>query len=340
MKAAYFDTHGGLDVLRYGDVPDRGLGAGDVRIQVRACALNHLDLFVRQGWPGLRLPLPHVGGTDVAGVVTEVAPGVTSVAVGDEVLVNPGLNFEAGPDGDQVVPPNVSIVGETRWGGLAEECIVPATHVVPKPPRMPWEQAAGLPLASITAMQMVRRKARIRPGDRVLVVGAGGGVAIMALQLAKQAGAWVCATTGGAAKAAKVADLGADHVVDYKADPDWSKSAYLATGKRGFDAVIDSVGQATFQASVRSLAIGGRLVTCGATTGPAGQMDLRVLFWRQLSILGSTMGVPRDLTDAVALWEAGRLKVPVDSVWRLSQVREAQARMERSEQFGKIVLQP
>ncbi len=340
MKAAYFERHGGLDVLKVGDLPHRGIGAGDVRVQVKACALNHLDLFVREGWPGLSVPLPHVGGTDIAGVIAEVAPGVRNVKIGDEVIVNPGLNFEAGPDGEQIVPPNVGIIGETRWGGLAEDCIVPATHVVPKPAKMSWEEAAGLPLASITAMQMVKRKGRVKRGDRVLVVGAGGGVAVMALQIAKASGAWVCATTGGADKVAKVKALGADHVIDYKADPDWSKSAYVATGKKGFDVVIDSTGQATFQQSVRSLGLGGRLVLCGSTTGPAGQMDLRPVFWKQLSILGSTMGIPSDLTDALAMWKAGTLKVPVDSVWPLEKVRDAQAKMEKAGQFGKIVLRP
>lgn len=341
VKAAYFERHGPLDVLQFGDLPSPALGPGDVRIRVKACALNHLDLFVREGWPGLKLPMPHVGGTDMAGVVTEVAPGVTAVRVGDEVIVNPGLNFEADPaTGEQRIPPDVSIVGETRWGGLAEECVVPATHVIRKPARMSWEEAAALPLASITAMQMVRRKARIGEGSRVLVVGAGGGVAVMALQLAKAAGAWVCATTGGADKAAKVAALGADVVIDYKASPDWAKEAFLATGKKGFDVVIDSTGQATFAKSLRSLTLGGRLVLCGATTGPIGEADLRLVFWRQLSILGSTMGIPSDLTDAVALWESGQLKVVVDSVWPLAQAREAQRHMADTKQFGKIVLKP
>ena len=340
VKAAFFRRHGGPEVIEVGDLPAPELGRADVRVRVKAAALNHLDLFVRDGWPGLRLALPHVGGTDVAGVVSEVGPEAYGVQPGDEVLVNPGLNFEAGPDGEQVVPPNVSIVGETRWGGLAEECVVPATHAVTKPQHMPWEEAAALPLTSITAMQMVRRKARVGPGHKVLVIGAGGGVAIMALQMAKAAGAWVCATTGGADKAGKVAALGADQVIDYKASPDWSREAYLATGKQGFDAVIDSSGTATFGKSVRLLRHGGRLVACGATTGPMGEVDIRALFWRQLSIHGSTMGVPQDLLDAVSMWRERRLKVVLDSVWRLDQVREAQERMARSEQFGKIVLKP
>ena len=341
MKAALFHEHGGPEVLRVEDVDAPELGAGDVRIGVRACALNRLDLFVREGWPGLRLPLPHVGGTDVAGVVAEVGTDVAGVAVGDEVLVDPGLSFRADPEtGEQVVPDEVSIVGETRWGGLAEECVVPATHVVRKPPAMGWETAAALPLASITAMQMVKRKGRVGPGDRVLVIGAGGGVSTMALQIAKSLGAWVAATTGGPEKAGKVAALGADLVVDYKADPEWWKALYRATEKRGFDVVIDSVGHATWKHSLRSLARGGRLVTCGATTGPVGETDIRLVFWKQLSILGSTMGVPQDLHDAVAMWEDGSLKVHVDSVWPLEKVREAQEHMARAAHFGKIVVRP
>jgi NADPH:quinone reductase-like Zn-dependent oxidoreductase len=340
VKAAYFDAHGGLDVLKVGEVPAPAMGPADVRIMVKAAALNHLDLFVRDGWPGLKLPMPHVGGTDVAGIVAAIGEQVQGVKVGDEVLVNPGLNFEAGPDGEQRIPSDVSIVGETRWGGLAQECVVPATHVLPKPKRMSWEEAAALPLASITAMQMVKRKARVKPGDKVLVVGGGGGVAVMALQIAKAHGAWVCATTGGAAKAQLVRDLGADHVIDYKASPDWAKEAYLATGKKGFDAILDSSGSATFGKSVRLLGLGGRLVTCGATTGPIAEVDIRNVFWRQLSILGSTMGIPQDLKDAIAMWEAGKLKVHIDSVLPLEKVRDAQARLQEAGQFGKIVLIP
>lgn len=338
MKAAYFEEHGGLGVMRVGDVDAPPLGPGDVRVAVKAAALNHLDLFVREGWPGLKLPLPHVGGTDLAGVVAEVAPDVRGVAVGDEVIVNPGLNFEADEEGNQRIPDGVSIVGETRWGGLAQQCVVPATHVLPKPAGMSWEEAAALPLTAITATQMVKRRARVGPGDKVLIIGAGGGVSVMALQIAKALGAWVVATTGGAEKVEKVRALGADEVIDYKADEAWAKTAYLLSGKTGYDVVIDSVGQATWKHSLRSLRNGGRLVTCGATTGPVGETDIRLVFWKQLSILGSTMGVPQDLVDALAWWQEGKLRVVVDSVWSLDDVRAAQEHLERAQQFGKVVV--
>ncbi len=339
MKAAYFSEHGGLDTLTVGDLPDPELGPGDVRIRVEAAALNHLDLFVREGWPGLRLPLPHVGGTDLAGVVSEVGADVAGVRVGDAVLVNPGLNFEEDGDGRMVVPDEPDIVGETRWGGLAEQCVVPATHVVPKPDGWSWEEAAAVPLTSLTAMQMLR-KADARAGDHVLVVGGGGGVAVMAIQLAKALGCTVYATTGGPEKVERVRELGADHVVDYKEDPDWWKTVYGASGKRGRDVVVDPVGQATWKHSLRTLRNGGRLVTCGATTGPVGETNIQLVFWKQLRILGSTMGTPRDLHDALRLMQEGRVRPVIDTVWSLDEVREAQARMEAGKQFGKIVVRP
>ncbi len=340
MRAAYFDEHGGLDVLQVGELPDPELGPDDVCVDVKAAALNRLDLFVRAGWPGLKLPLPHVGGTDVAGVVSAVGTNVEGVRVGDEVIVNPGLNFEADENGEQKIPDGVSIVGETRWGGLAEKCVVPATHVVPKPAAMPWEEAAALPLTAITAMQMVKRKGRIGSGSKVLVIGAGGGVSVMAVQFAKALGAWVVATTGGAEKVAAVKSLGADEVIDYKQDAAWPKTAFQLSGKTGFDVVIDSVGQATWKHSLRALRVGGRLVTCGATTGPMGETDIRMVFWKQLSILGSTMGIPQDLHDAVTMYEQGQLQVLVDSVWPLEKIRDAQQKLEVSSQIGKVVVKP
>ncbi len=340
MRAAFFREHGGLDKLEVGELPSPEMGPRDVRLHVRACALNHLDIFVREGFPGLKLPLPHVGGTDIAGVVAEVGADVTGVAVGDEVIVNSGLNFDADPEtGDQIVPAVPEIVGETRWGGLAEEVVVPADHVLPKPADLEWDEAAAIPLTLLTVMQMCR-KAKLKPGESVLVLGAGGGLGVMMVQVAKALGAWVCATTGGADKVELVEELGADMVIDYKADPDWAKTAFLATGKKGFDVVLESVGQASWHHAVRSLGVGGRLVTCGATTGPEGKMDLRLIFWKQLSILGSTMGTPDDLQRGLELVAQGKIKPIVDSVFPLEEAREAVARMERGEMFGKIIVMP
>ncbi len=339
VKAAFFTQHGGLDQLQVGQLPEPELESNQVRIQVKAAALNHLDLFVRQGWPGLRLPLPHVGGTDVAGVVTAIGSDVKSARVGDEVLVNPGLNFEADEDGQLIVPPEPDIIGETRWGGLAESCVVPASHVLPKPESWTWEEAAAVPLTSLTAMQMLR-KAGAKPGHRVLVVGGGGGVAVMAIQLAKAMGCTVFATTGGTEKVTKVKSLGADHVVDYQTDPAWWKTMYGLSGKQGMDIVVDSVGAATWALSLRTLRNGGRLVTCGATTGPIGETNIQLIFWKQLSILGSTMGTAKDLEDALDLLEAGKIRPIIDSVWSLDDARDAQAHMANGKQFGKIIIRP
>lgn len=337
MKAAFFRTHGGIDNLEFGELPDPEPPEGWVRVRVKACALNRLDIFVREGWPGLKLEMPHVGGTDLAGIVDKLGAGVEGVAVGDEVMVNPGLNFEADIDGEQVIPPHPDILGETRAGGLAEYCLVPANRLLQKPGNLSWEETAALPLTCQTAMQMLR-KGNVREGSRVLIVGAGGGVSVMAIQLAKALGAWVCATAGGPDKVALATELGADFVIDYKADNDWWKTAYKATEKAGIDVVIDSVGAATWKHSLKTLRNGGRLVTCGATTGPIAETNIQLVFWKQLSILGSTMGTPQDLEIALGLVAEGKVKPIIDSVRPLAEIRSAQERMESGLAVGKIVL--
>lgn len=385
MRAAYFDEHGGVDVLRVGELPAPELTRGSVRIAVKACALNHLDLWVRIGGRAYDLPLPHVGGTDLAGVVIEVGegggegegergagggggprgeagrvrgergrragpPAIVRAAprVGDEVLVNPGLNFAADEHGEQIIPARPEIIGETRWGGLATECVVPAANCLPKPRALSWPEAAAVPLTGLTAMQMLRKAgltaektpwSRRGEAPKVLVPGGAGGVSVMAIQLAKALGAWVVATTS-TGKVERVAALGADHVIDYRSDPDWGKTAYGLSDKTGFDVVVDSVGEATWPHSIRALRPGGRLVTCGATTGPNGVTDIRQVFWKQLTIRGSTMGTPADLERALAFVAAGTVKAIVDSVMPLEEIRAAHARLERGEQLGKVVLTP
>lgn len=345
MKAAYFETHGGLENLQVGDLPEPDPGVGEVLIEVKACALNHLDLFVREGWPGLKLPLPHIGGTDMAGVVVALGEGVSPrseggrVEIGDEVIVNPGLNFEEDQNGRMVIPAEPRIIGETCGGGLAEKVVAPADRVIMKPAKWSWEEAAAFPLTALTVMQMLR-KAGAEEGHRVLVIGAGGGVGVMSVQLAKAMGCEVFATTGGPDKVEKVQGLGADHVIDYHADPDWWKTVFVQSGKNGMDIVIDCVGQATWKYSLRTLRAGGRLVTCGATTGPIGETHIQLVFWKQLQIIGSTMGTPQDLDRALKLAVAGKIRPVVDSVFSLDEARAAQERMEKGEQFGKIVLRP
>lgn len=339
MKAAFFRAHGGLDNLEFGDLPDPEPPEGWVRVRVKACALNRLDIFVREGWQGLKLEMPHIGGTDLAGVVDKLGSGVAGVAVGDEVMVNPGLNFEADANGEQIIPLYPDILGETRAGGLAEYCLVPANRLLPKPANLSWEETAALPLTCQTAMQMLR-KGQVREGSRVLIVGAGGGVSVMAIQLAKALGAWVCVTAGGPEKVALAKELGADLVIDYKEDADWWKTAFKATDKAGIDVVIDSVGAATWKHSLKTLRNGGRLVTCGATTGPIGETNIQLVFWKQLSIHGSTMGTPQDLELALEFVAAGKVRPIIDSVRPLAEIRAAQEHMESGKAVGKIVLLP
>ncbi len=348
VKAAFFHEHGGLDQLEVGELPTPEPGPGEVLLRVQACALNHLDLFVREGWPGLRLPMPHIGGTDVAGTVAKVGDGVEEGLVGRDMLVNAGLNFVDDPDrpGDMLLPDAPSILGETCAGALAEFVLVPASQLVPKPAQMSWEEAAAFPLTALTATRMLKKAGLwpqadgTRPGEgaRVLVPGGAGGVSVMAIQLAKACGAWVCATTS-AEKMDRVRDLGADLVLDRRA-PDWAKEAFLATDKEGFDVVLESVGQATWRDSVRALRNGGRLVTCGATTGPVGETDIRLVFWKQLHIIGSTMGTATDLADALALWQAGQVRPFVDSVWSLQDAKAAQGHLAAGGHFGKVVIKP
>ena len=340
MKAVFIREHGGLEKILYGDLPDPEPGPGQVRVRIRAGALNHLDIFVREGLPGIHLSLPHILGSDGAGVVDATGDGVTRVRTGDEVVLNPGINCgvcEFCLKGEHSLCVVFRLLGEHVAGTFAEFVVVPEINACPKPPGLPWEEAAAFPLTFLTAWRMLVTKARARPGESLLIVGIGGGVAVAALQIAKILGMTVWVTSGSAEKLSRAKTLGADLGIDPAAG-DFSREVRKMTGRRGVDVVLDSVGKATWRQSVASLAKGGRLLTCGATTGPDPQEDIARIFWNQLSIHGSTMGTHGEFAEMLRLFRDGRVRPVIDSVLPLSQANEAVRRLEEKRQFGKVVL--
>ena len=343
MRAAIVRAHGGLDAVAVENVPVPEPAPDEVRVRVRAAGLNHLDMWVRKGVPGHHFPLPLVLGCDFAGVVDAVgSTAVRNARIGDEVCVAPGFSCgtcAACLAGDDNLCKGYGIFGEMRDGGCAEYAVVPAANLLPKPADMTWEAAAAWPLAFLTAWHMLVARANLRPGETVLVHAAGSGVGSAAVQIAKLLGARVIATASTAAKLARARDLGADDVIDY-AKEDFAKAVRALTGKRGVDVVFEHTGSATWDGSVKSLVWGGRLVTCGATSGFDASFDLRVLFFKQLSFLGSTMGSRAELWTVLDLIRAGKLRPVVDRVLPLDRVRDAHAAMEGREQFGKIVVVP
>lgn len=342
MKALAFDQHGGLDRLRYRDVPDPVIGAGDVLVRVRAAALNHLDLFVREGLPGLKVPLPFWSGCDIAGDVAEVGAAVHGVAVGDRVAVNPNLNCgrcEFCVKGEHSLCVRFGLLGEHTHGGLAEYVRVEGSKVLPLPAHVAYEDAAAFILVNMTAWRMLVTQARLRAGEDVLIIGVGGGVSSAAVPIGKLCGARVWVTSSSDDKLARAHALGADECINY-AREDWVKAVWERTGRRGVDVVVENVGAATWKGAIRSLVKGGRLVTCGATSGPIGETDIRQVFWKQISIIGSTMSTNAEFKDVLAQLFRGRLPSIVDSVLPLEDGVAAQQKLAEGKQFGKIVLVP
>jgi len=343
MRAAVIREHGGYDkiLLEERDIPEPG--PGEVRVAVKAAGINHLDLWVRRGVPGHAFPLPMVLGCDGAGIVDALGAGVSNVMVGQRVIVAPGVTSgedDATAAGLDHLSPYYGIFGETQDGTCAEYVVLPARNAIPIGDSIAFTDAAAFSLVSLTAWNMVVRRARLEPGERILIHAAGSGVSTAAIQIAGLAGAGqIIATTSSAPKADRARALGADEVVDYT-DPGWSREVKRLTGGRGIDVAIDHVGQATFASSLKVLARGGRYVFCGATTGPSVEMNLNLVFFKNLSVLGSTMGSLGDVHRLVRLLEAGKLKSIVDDVLPLSEVREAHRRLEQREVFGKLVLEP
>jgi NADPH:quinone reductase-like Zn-dependent oxidoreductase len=340
MKAVRFHKHGGPEVLQYEEAPDPVPNSDEALVRVKASALNHLDLWARNGLPNVEIPLPHISGCDIAGVVERVPPEEKEFAKGDEVIVNPGLGCgrcERCLSGRDNQCSKYTIIGYGIDGGYAELVNVRRDHLIRKPERMGFEEAASFPLVFETAYHMLVTKARTGPGDTVLVLAANSGVGSAAIQVAKLLGAKVIATAGDAEKIEKAKTLGADFAVDHYKD-DIVAEVRKLTNRRGVDVVIEHVGKATWNGSIKVLAKGGRLVTCGATTGSDATTDLRYVFNRELTIYGSFMAGMGELLQVVKLFEEGRLKTVVDSVYPLDRAAEAQSRMESSGHFGKIVL--
>ena len=342
MRALTIRGNGGLEQLEVReDLPDPDLRfPTDVRIRVRCAALNHLDLFVLAGLPGAPVSAPWIVGSDASGVVEGTGPDVRDVSAGDHVLVNPGISDRTCAfclAGEHSLCLKYRILGEHLPGTAAEYLVVPASNVRVVPREIDSAIAAAFPLATLTAWRMVHTRARVREGDRVLIWGIGGGVAIAALQICKQIGAEVWVTSTSDAKLDKARKLGADHLLNTDRD-DVPAVVRRETGKAGVDVVIDNVGQATWKKSLLALGKQGRLVTCGGTSGPIVETDVRRLFWNQWTLLGSTMGNDAEFEAIVRELRAGRLLPPVDQVFPLEGGRDAYAHLQNAEQFGKVVI--
>jgi NADPH:quinone reductase-like Zn-dependent oxidoreductase len=342
VRALTISKNGGTEQIEVrNDLPMPDLrGPGDVRIRVSAAALNHLDLFVIGGLPGVKLAAPFILGSDACGVIDAVGDDVKHVTVGDYVILNPGMSdgtCEYCLDGEQPLCPRYRILGEHVPGTMAEYVVLPGKNAHTIPRSVSSEQGAAFPLATLTAWRMLVSRARVKPGEDVLIWGIGGGVALAALQICKNIGARVWVVSSSDAKLERAAAMGADELLNRNL-VDVAKVIREKTAKRGMDVVVDNVGQATWSQSLLALGRRGRLVTCGGTSGPTVETDVRRLFWNQWSLLGSTMGNDAEFEAITNELRAGRLLPPVDSVFSLDDGRLAFERLEKGEQFGKVVV--
>ncbi len=339
MRAVIFQKHGGPEVLQPAEVPTPNIATNGALIKVEACALNHLDLWARQGLPGVSLPMPHISGCEIVGIVVGKGPRVKGVRVGQRVLVAPGISCRRCPacrNGKDSRCPDFRIIGLQVNGGYAEYASVPGRNLIPVSDRWKPEEWAATPLVFLTAWHMLITRAALQPKETVLVQGAGSGVGSAAIQIAKLKGCTVFTTAGSEEKAKKAKLLGADVVLNPQKD--FAEELLKATKGKGADVVFEHIGPATWAGSVRCLARGGRLVTCGATTGPKVELDLRFFYTKELSVLGSYMGSRRELNQVLALIGKGKLRPVVAKTFPLEEAAKAQQAMESRNFFGKLVL--
>jgi NADPH2:quinone reductase len=342
MRSVTFSEHGDRDVIEYAELADPEPADDEVLVDVKAGALNHLDVWTRRGLPGVDLEMPHTPGSDAAGIVESVGADVERFEPGDHVAVSAGVSCgscEFCRDGDPTLCYRFRILGEHLPGVHAERAAVPADNLVPVPDHVDWEVAGSASLVFQTAWRMLHTRAEVEAGERVLVLGASGGVGHAAVQIADHAGCEVFATASSEAKLRHAEACGADHVIDYEAD-DFAEEVAALTDRRGVDVVVDHVGAATYPDSLASLARGGRLVTCGATTGPNPDAGLNRIFWNQLSVIGSTMGTPGEVDDVLELVWDGTFEPRIRETFPMSEAAEAHRLLEDREGFGKVVVIP
>ncbi len=341
MKAAAIREHGDISKITVEERPDPAPDEGDAIVEVRAAGLNHLDIWVRKGRPGMALSMPHVLGSDAAGVVVELGPGTTGFDVDTEVIINPGLwcgQCEYCLRGEQSVCVSYGILGMTRPGTFAERVAVPAASLQPKPPHLSWEEAGVLSLAHLTAYRMLMTRAALAPGETVLIHGIGGGVAVAALQICTAVGARSIVTSSSDEKLERARTLGATDAINYTVVSDVAQAVKDITSGRGADIAFDTVGAATWPVDFDAVRRGGRVVLCGVTSGAVAETNLQKLYWRQLSLLGSTMGSCEDYRQLINLVDRSGMKPVIDNVWSLDDAPKATERMEEGKQFGKIGL--
>lgn len=345
MKAVVFHEHGGREVLKYEDVPEPQPGPADVIIKVQGVSCNYNDVWARQGLSGMKFDLPHISGSDVAGEVVEVGSAVSTIQVGDKVIIHPGLSCRqcaACTSGHEYFCRRFKIYGFQTGpldGGMAEYARIPEVNVIPMPSNLSWEEGAAIGLVLLTAWHMLIGRAQLKPGEDVLLWGASSGIGHVAIQLAKMAGARVIAVAGTDEKCAKARALGADECVNYNTQ-DVVAEVRRITGRKGVEVVFEHVGEATWERSIQAMSWGGRLVICGVTTGFDGRTDLRFLFQKQLSLLGSHQGNKAELLEGLKAVEAGKIKVVVDTVLPFRDAAKAHEMIETGDHFGKIVLKP